>query len=363
MRKGAKWALYGLALTCVVGGTSAWIATDKTVSVTVDGSPRTLHTRAGTVGQALRGAHIPIAAHDVLAPAASSPIHDGSRIVLLKGRELDVSIDGRSRQVWTTATTVDEALGELGYGSGESVSVSRSTRLPLTPTELTLLTLHHVSVRADKRTVALYTAAPTVAAVLRAAGVTLGGLDRVLTGTMVLSPTAKVTEGQAISVQRVTTVNRVVSIRVPFATTSTNDPTAYQGTSTVVRSGAAGASRQTFQLTYVDGALTSRRLVNTTVVLAPVTQVQTTGTKAAPAGNGRNWDAVAGCESGGNWATNTGNGFYGGLQFDSGTWLSNGGGAYAPRADLATRAEQIAVASTLYARSGSSPWPVCGANL
>jgi hypothetical protein len=93
------------------------------------------------------------------------------------------------------------------------------------------------------------------------------------------------------------------------------------------------------------------------------------GTKARPVAavpastGGLNWDAVAACESGGNWHINTGNGFYGGLQFDYGTWLSNGGGAYAPRADLASREQQIAVASRLYAARGSSPWPVCGARL
>ena len=82
---------------------------------------------------------------------------------------------------------------------------------------------------------------------------------------------------------------------------------------------------------------------------------------AAPTdSSGRNWDAVANCESGGNWAINTGNGFYGGLQFDYGTWLSNGGGAYAPRADLASRAQQIAIANKVADARGSSPWPVCG---
>ena len=74
-----------------------------------------------------------------------------------------------------------------------------------------------------------------------------------------------------------------------------------------------------------------------------------------PSSNGLNWDAVAACESGGNWHINTGNGFYGGLQFDYGTWLSNGGGAYAPRADLATREQQIAVATRLYNARGASP--------
>ena len=72
-----------------------------------------------------------------------------------------------------------------------------------------------------------------------------------------------------------------------------------------------------------------------------------------------NWDAIANCESGGRWNLNSGNGFYGGLQFDYSTWLSNGGGAYAPRADLATKAEQIAVANVLYSRRGLQPWPYC----
>jgi LysM repeat protein len=72
--------------------------------------------------------------------------------------------------------------------------------------------------------------------------------------------------------------------------------------------------------------------------------------------SGSNWDTIAQCESGGNWAINTGNGYYGGLQFTQQTWAGAGGLAYAPRADLATPAQQIAVASTL----GLGNWPVCG---
>ena len=72
-----------------------------------------------------------------------------------------------------------------------------------------------------------------------------------------------------------------------------------------------------------------------------------------------NWDAIAQCESGQNWSINTGNGYYGGLQFDIGTWLSNGGGAYAERADLASKDQQIAIAERVYASRGLSPW-ACG---
>ena len=75
------------------------------------------------------------------------------------------------------------------------------------------------------------------------------------------------------------------------------------------------------------------------------------------------WDRVAGCESGGNWAINTGNGYQGGLQFSSGTWSSHGGGEYAPAAHLATKEEQIAVAERVLATQGKGAWPSCGGPL
>ncbi|MGN6173006.1 MAG: transglycosylase family protein [Streptosporangiaceae bacterium] len=80
-----------------------------------------------------------------------------------------------------------------------------------------------------------------------------------------------------------------------------------------------------------------------------------------PASGAVNWDAIAQCESGGNWSINTGNGYYGGLQFTQQTWEANGGLSYAPRADLASRAAQIAVAEKVYAAGGLGAWPVCGA--
>ncbi len=73
-----------------------------------------------------------------------------------------------------------------------------------------------------------------------------------------------------------------------------------------------------------------------------------------------NWTAVAACESGGNWAINTGNGHYGGLQFAVGTWSGHGGGEFASSAHLATREQQIAVAERVLRTQGIGAWPVCG---
>ena len=89
----------------------------------------------------------------------------------------------------------------------------------------------------------------------------------------------------------------------------------------------------------------------------------TLGSGSAAADGSVNWDAIAKCESGGNWAINTGNGYYGGLQYNVSTWMANGGGQYASRPDLATREQQIAVGETTYAARGASPWPACGSRL
>ena len=87
-------------------------------------------------------------------------------------------------------------------------------------------------------------------------------------------------------------------------------------------------------------------------------------TVAAPGlADNRVWDALAQCESGGNWAINTGNGLYGGLQLDRGAWLSNGGAAYAPLPSDATRQQQILIAEKVRADRGFSPWSSCARKL
>ncbi|MFD4024443.1 transglycosylase family protein [Streptomyces sp. NPDC058576] len=80
---------------------------------------------------------------------------------------------------------------------------------------------------------------------------------------------------------------------------------------------------------------------------------------SAGAASGEVWEKVAACESSGNWAVNTGNGYYGGLQFSGSTWEAFGGTRYAPRADLATRDQQIAIAEKVLDGQGPGAWPTC----
>ncbi|MFM9607685.1 transglycosylase family protein [Streptomyces niveiscabiei] len=83
----------------------------------------------------------------------------------------------------------------------------------------------------------------------------------------------------------------------------------------------------------------------------------------ASAATASEWDAVAQCESGGNWAINTGNGYYGGLQFSASTWAAYGGTAYASTANQASKSQQIEIAEKVLASQGKGAWPSCGVGL
>ena len=105
--------------------------------------------------------------------------------------------------------------------------------------------------------------------------------------------------------------------------------------------------------------IVAKSTAGATAVAVPVIGVAAITSGTAEAATYAQWDNVAHCESGGNWHINTGNGYYGGLQFSYGTWLNNGGGQFASRADLATKAEQITVAERVLRSQGWGAWPVC----
>ncbi|MET9561992.1 transglycosylase family protein [Streptomyces tauricus] len=107
------------------------------------------------------------------------------------------------------------------------------------------------------------------------------------------------------------------------------------------------------------------RKARTTAVLAGAALLAPLGLLAAngdaAAADSGVWDRIAQCESGGNWHINTGNGYYGGLQFSAGSWRAYGGTAYASTADKASKAQQIAVATKLQRAQGWGAWPTCAA--
>jgi uncharacterized protein YabE (DUF348 family) len=347
----------------VVGGTAAFAtsASGTPVTLVVDGQSKTVHTTAHTVGQFLQDEHYTVSSHDIVAPSVDSTLGKHSKVVLNKGKLLHLIVDGKEKDVWTTAPTVAEALAQLGYPGSDFVSVSRSMRLPLDPTTIELRAPKHVTLWWKGKKHDIDTTSSRV-------GDLVAELHLPVTKNDLVTPARGkfIQPGMEIKVQVVSLKTVTVREAVPFSVTKQQDPTMYQGQTQVITPGVQGSANVTYQVTYADSQEIGRVEKARQIVTAPTAEVEKVGTKAAPVAaapadsSGRNWDAVAACESGGNWHINTGNGFYGGLQFDYGTWLSNGGGAYAPRADLATREQQIAIANKVADARGSSPWPVCG---
>jgi uncharacterized protein YabE (DUF348 family) len=366
LHRSVKYGLYGLVIAGLVGGTAAWASADSTRSIAlkVDGQTQQVHTKAHDVRGVLASAGVSVGEHDLVAPDLTSSINNASEVVVRRGHLLHLSVDGKIKDVWVNADSVDEALSQLGYDRKSLISVSRSKRLDAGVTNLTITSPKRITFQVDGKSVGALSAGPTVAQAISDAGIKLGGADRVLP-----SGTTLIKDKLVVRIQRVKFGKSIENVTVGYGTTKQNDPTKYVGDDTVIRAGRTGVNRVTFTLIYVDGKLAGKIANATSPLSAPVDEVMKVGTKqpaantgATPPANtsGRNWDAVAACESGGNWHINTGNGFYGGLQFDSGTWIGAGGGAYAQRADLATREQQIAIANKIADARGSSPWPVCG---
>jgi hypothetical protein len=177
----------------------------------------------------------------------------------------------------------------------------------------------------------------------------------------------KIVDGMQIAVTRTRTANVTETLPLLPPEQRIEDPTMNMSKTIVENPGAPGVHDVTFAVTKVNGAETGRQQLDAVVTTPAQPKVVRVGakpgTEVPPVSNGATWDALAQCEATGNWHINTGNGFYGGVQFDQNTWERQGGLRYAPRADLATREEQIAIASRTQATQGWGAWPACTSRL
>lgn len=349
-----------LALT-FAGGYA--VAAHKTVTLTVDGASMTVPTMKSRVIDVVKENGFDVGERDDLYPAADEPVHQSDTIVLRRSRPLQISTDGRdSRQVWTTASTVNEALAQLQMTDKAPAAASRGSRVPLAGMSLPVVSAKtvHLEDAGVTRTVRL--AAPNVAGLLEAAGVPLEQRD-----TVVPAASSPVVDGMRIQVTRVRIEKVTERVPLPPANKRIEDPTLNKSRQVVEDPGTPGTQDVTFAIAKVNGVETGRLPVANVVVTPARDGVLRVGakpgTEVPPVSNGAVWDALAQCEAGGNWAINTGNGFYGGVQFDQNTWERNGGLRYAARADLATREEQIAIAEVTRARQGWGAWPTCSGRI
>ncbi len=314
----------------LLAGTGVGVAHyDKAVTLSVDGQHSQEHVFGSTVGDLLDARGITLAAGDVVSPASGAALRDGDVVSVEYARPVTITIDGTTRQVRTTETSVDGVLAALGVRTADArLSVSRSQIIGRDGLALTVTTPRDITVVVDGKTEKHSIIAPTVSAALAQLNIKLGADDTV-------SPKggADLTDGAKIVVQRVTKTRSTSTSPIAHGTTQKESGALYAGTTKVERQGVDGVRTVTVEKTSIDGKATSTKQVSSTVTKAPVNRVLLVGSKqrptvpatstpatsapatAAPATStstsGLNlarasmWDRVAACESGGNWSINT----------------------------------------------------------
>ena len=364
-------ALVALVVLAVAGTTVGYAAVRKDVTLSIDGKTREVHTLSGNVRDLLASQHIDLNSHDVVAPSLGSEIGDGSRIAVRYGKPLAVNLDGEKTTYWTTATTVRGALNQLDlrffgadYSSSRSADIDREG-MALRIATPKKLTLKIAGAKPQKRNIS----AITVRGVLGKLHVGHDKNDKVTP-----SLDSFVKDGDKVVFTKVTKKKvHVGHEKLGFATVTRADDSMTKGETSTVREGRSGVRDVTYRVVTHNGKVFKKRVIKAKVLRGPVTRIVHVGTKPKPqpkpqpvavaspnySSGGSAWDRIAACESGGNWAANTGNGYYGGLQFNLGTWQAYGGSG---RPDQNSREQQIAVAERVRAAEGGyGAWPVCGA--
>ena len=361
-----KRALAGtVAGAVLVGGAGTALATQKQVTVDVNGEETNVRTYAADVAGALSSAGVDVAPEDLVYPAPGEKLSSGDTVTVRTAKPVAVVIDGVAQEITSTAGTVGELIDQAGVAGHSAVDVDRDQ--PVTHgMNLDVTTPKIVALRDGGDLTYVSAAAKTVGDLLSARGVTFDTDDRL---NVALSDA--IVPGMEIVLDRVSTVDRPETVVVEAPAEYVDDDSLDEGQEEVREKGEQGETKVIHRTVTVNGQVESEGVVEEKEVKKAKPALIARGTKqagntgaAAPAvASGSVWDSLAQCESGGNWAINTGNGFSGGLQFTPSTWAGHGGTAYAPSAHLATREQQIAIAERVQASQGWGAWPACTASL
>ena len=277
MLRSIKYGMSGAVLAGLIAApVVAWGSADKTVHLVVDGKAQNVSTSASDVSEVLANRRLQLGAHDIVAPDVSSKVHSGMTIVLRHGHLLHLDVDGHRKDVWTTATTVSQALAQLGYTSADFVSVSRSRRLPLTPTGIAIRTPRPVTVVHDGSSERVSTTDVTVGQLLRDIKVTVGPKD-----TLSAPASSTLSAGQVVTVTRSGERTITRTVLVHYAVTNVADPSMAAGTSKKVTSGRDGSMKVTYAAAEKNGKLVATTELASTMVRKPQAEVVRIGTHTA----------------------------------------------------------------------------------
>ena len=354
------------AILAVAGTTFGYSAMSHDVTVSLDGEKREVSAMGGTVGDVLESEGIEVGDRDVVAPSLDEEVSDGSAISVRFARPLELTVDGETSTHWVTATDVAGALSQLGSRfAGADLSVSRGGSIDRDGMSLDVVTEKTLDVKvADKKVVTRKIPALTARDALKEMGVKIDGHDQITPGA-----DKELDDGDRIVFTDIDVrTKRVKAEAIDYSTIEREASSMLEGNTKTVRTGRDGVRDVTYRITTRNGEVVATKVLRQEVLRQPVNAIVKVGTKEEPVAPAVNyasgstvWDQLAECESGGNWAINTGNGYYGGLQFNLSTWQSYGGTGYPHEA---SRETQIMIAERVRAATGGyGSWPACSAEL
>ena len=361
MRKIIPVVAAGATALAVAGTTFAYAALNNDVTLAVDGQTNEVTTMSRTVGDVLAGQGITLGAHDVVAPSLDASVVDGTKIAVQFGRQVTATVDGQPKTFWTTATNVDQALQGLQLDTaGADLSTSRSAGIGREGLNLTVNTAKTITIESAGKDKSIETTALTVGQALTEAGIAVDSDDKVST-----KESTKLKDGLELSVTKVDVKTVTKTSKVGYETVYRNTDSLAKGKTKVKTEGENGKRTVVYTVVRHDGKTVKQTKKSSKITRKATDKVVLVGTKQAEVSAGSTsgnsvWDRLAQCESGGNWSINTGNGFYGGVQFSASTWRAMGGSGLPHQA---SRETQIAIAKKLQARAGWGQWPGCSSKL
>ena len=337
MRKVSRLGIQVMAASAIFSGVATGVTTYATaaenVTLDLDGETRVINTRTANVEDFLQDEGVNIDDEDIVTPDLDTKINENDTVTVRTQKEVEIKeTDGSTTVVLTNGLTVADALSQITLDSKDIVSPDPSTKLSLSPDVEITRALEITIMQPGVEPKVLKTHAKTVKDVLEEAKVDIPENQQLkdvkLEDTLVNEQTIVIEDKPDPEPDTSEQAPEPEESSTPE--TPTEEPAVVEPTQEQVEPS-----------------------------IEPAAQTE----EAPVVSNGSIWDSIAQCESGGNWAINTGNGYQGGLQFSPSTWAAYGGTDYAATADGATREQQIAVAEKVQAAQGWGAWPACTASL
>ncbi|WP_334122492.1 transglycosylase family protein [Glutamicibacter sp.] len=386
----AKYLAQALAVAVVIAGAVFYVAGQKSVVISVDGDEQEVSTRAATVSDLLDQQEISLDQRDEISASLDSSLSDDQKIDIKRNKSVEVTVDGTERVVHTTGMTVADVIDQLDLKKGSEVSLDENMELSALSDQLEVITPQDLTLIVDDKKKTVSTTASTVKELLAEQNIKVDDNDEVNvkaddeTDKNVKDSTA-IKAGVEVEVIEVNVKTWDETRDIDFDTKKVKDKTLAKGDTEVKTEGEKGERELTLRQETRNGKKGEEEVLKSKITKEPVAEVIKVGTKVEEKKEEKQedekksestpktstdtsnisatWKALAKCESGGNWAINSGNGYYGGLQFSASSWRAVGGTKYAPLPHQATPQEQIAAAEKLRASGGWGHWPACSAKL